>query len=105
MVIGKGSLYRLIAEADKGMGLGLQDKVKRDLAGYLSRRLAQAEDINKKWASIALTRATCERQMGELDRELEKLQSECPHLRVKAMEGENGTTVYFCEDCKAEVVQ
>jgi hypothetical protein len=95
----------LIVEANKGMALGLSEKTVRDLGGYLSRRLAQADEVNKKWSNIALVRATCERQMKDLDAELEKLQSECPHLAIKGMEGECGTVTYHCESCKAEVVE
>lgn len=105
MAPGKATFYRIIGEANKGMGLGLSDKVMRDLSGFLSRRLAQAEEVNKKWSNIALVRATCERQMKDLDAELEKLQSDCPHLSVKGMEGECGTVTYHCEACKAEVVE
>lgn len=105
MAIGKSSLIRLIAEANQAMGLGLSEKAKRELGGYLSRRLAQAEEVNKKWSNICLVRATHERQIKELDAELEVLQSVCPHLIVKSMEGENNTVTHFCESCKAEVVE
>ena len=105
MAPGKATILRIIGEANKGMGCGLSEKVMRDLSGYLSRRLAQADEVNKKWSNIALVRATCERQIKELDEELAKLQSECPHLSVKGMEGEAGTVTYHCESCKAEVVE
>jgi hypothetical protein len=84
------------------MAMGLREKVKRDLAGYLSRRLAQAEEVNAKWSSIALCRATCE----HLNKEMEDLQKNCPHLVTKGMETEPGGPVqYHCESCKAEVVE
>lgn len=105
MAPGKSTFVRLIAEANKAMGCGLPDKVIRDLSGYLSRRLAQADEVNKKWSNIALVRATCERQMKDLAAELEQLQADCPHLSIKGMEGENGTVNYHCESCKAEVVE
>jgi hypothetical protein len=105
MAPGKSTFIRLIAEANKAMGCGLPDKAIADLSGYLSRRLAQADEVNKKWSNIALVRATCERQMRDLDAELEQLRADCPHLSIKGMEGEAGKVHYHCEACKAEMVE
>jgi hypothetical protein len=97
------TIYKLMCDANEGMGLRAQPEALSHLAKHLAEALDTSRQIKTKRESIILTLKSAKKQVEAFEQELLDLQDVCPHLNSRGYHTAETEVTYHCEDCQKEL--